>query len=381
MPCQKLFYTIIPVLFFLLNSVSDSPALIENISRDNYTTRTLEPGVRMYNDRTFRFLSPIPAAVNFQTYLRPLNDDKNSSGTQFLSFELTDEALVYVVYDARATVLPDWLSDWQSFFHQLQSQDGERDLYYKQFPAGAVTLGGNQADGVQQEISMYNVIATPVPEPLFVDSNASGAADGETWATAFSSIQAAIEDPKSETRPIYVAEGLYEERVFMKTNRQVYGGFQVGDTLLEERDANSTNTIINDFIFASPKVAVVFPAANNSTLDGFTITSSNDESPQDGQAIFIRLSSRITISNCKIIGNEKAVEIIDSQVSITDCLFESNKFTCIYVDESEILISKVNFQLNMGTGILVKKSTGMISNCTFKDSITTAAYNIIAFRN
>lgn len=212
----------------------------------------------------------------------------------------------------------------------------------------------------------------PADSPLYVLSTATGFADGETWETAYSSIQAAIEDPKSETRPIFVAEGLYEERVFMKTDRKVYGGFQAGDTELNDRDQTSTKTIISVFVFASPKSAVTFSGIQNSMLSGFLLTSSDDGTPMQGQAIDIKQSSAILVSKCWIEGSETPIQINDSNVSIEESYFTSNKFSCIDALDSTVNMSNLHFQTNLGEGILVRNCNGEITDCFFKDGLGSA---------
>ena len=129
----------------------------------------LQNGDTQYIDRSYTWSDVGPYAG--EQFIRTANDDKNESGSSFLSFDVNQDVTVYVVYDNRLN-LPSWLSDWSDTGDDLVGGGfpSEGCVLAKDFAAGNVTLGGNENGG-----SMYNVIveesggssstATPTPEP------------------------------------------------------------------------------------------------------------------------------------------------------------------------------------------------------------------------
>lgn len=125
-------------------------------SGKSYVWEVLEPGRLPYIDRTYTF-SSVPASYVGLQYLRTANDDKGSSGSSFLSFEVNQDVTVYVAHDDRFTTKPSWLSGWVDTGLDLVSEGGTLSLFQRGFGAGTVTLGGNTAGGVAEN-SMYTVV-------------------------------------------------------------------------------------------------------------------------------------------------------------------------------------------------------------------------------
>jgi len=119
----------------------------------------------LYIDRTYEILNA-PSELSRFYFLQTANNDKNYSALNFLTFEITQDATVYVAYDVQATDLPDWLSDWDSTEHLFGANTGSHKLYAKDFSAGSVQLGGNMAAGSNGASSNYLVLVGPQPGPL-----------------------------------------------------------------------------------------------------------------------------------------------------------------------------------------------------------------------
>ena len=60
---------------------------------------------------------------------------------------------VFVGYDARATSVPGWMSDWSNTGLRLETTDVPLKLYRKDFSANKILLGGNNGAA-----SMYLVL-------------------------------------------------------------------------------------------------------------------------------------------------------------------------------------------------------------------------------
>jgi hypothetical protein len=150
------------------NGPAESPrtsgVLVSNVSATSGRTYTLDTsgiavGKNVYTDRTYTY-SSVPASVAGAQYIKTANDDKTSTATNLLSFDLGQAADVYVAYDIRATSLPDWLAGWTDTGENLVYGDTLR-LYKKHFSAGTVWLGGNLAAGASGALTNYTVLIKP----------------------------------------------------------------------------------------------------------------------------------------------------------------------------------------------------------------------------
>lgn len=106
---------------------------------------------------------------------------------------------------------------------------------------------------------------------LYVNGmNLSGQCDGRSWVTAFRDIQSGIEAAAAGGGEVWVAAGTYTNNaaavLTMKQCVSVYGGFQGTESTREQRDWTRTTTIDGQ----DARRCVI--GANDSTLDGFTIT-------------------------------------------------------------------------------------------------------------
>lgn len=162
---------------------TDTPvptALITNISVANgktYVQDTMALGETLYIDRTYTFTS-IPDEFLGQEFIRTANDDKALTTSNFLTFTLTQDAAVYVLFDSRFTA-PSWLSSWTDtkitvVATEFNNTQLARRLYLKYFPAGSVTLDANN---LPSNSVMYNVMAVPdtAAEQMLYRINAGGA--------------------------------------------------------------------------------------------------------------------------------------------------------------------------------------------------------------
>lgn len=125
-----------------------------------YGLGKIASGAVLYSDRSYTWQSP-PSVIKGAPYLVTRNADKSLTSTSPLTFTLTAPARVYVAFDPRISPRPSWLTGWTLTGTAVSTTDGSRVLYTKNYPAGAVTLGGNVAPPATPgtNISMYSVIA------------------------------------------------------------------------------------------------------------------------------------------------------------------------------------------------------------------------------
>lgn len=270
----------------------------------------------------------------------------------------------------------------------------------------------------------------------YVDKdNASGIENGTSWATAFTTIQTAIDWASVSGGDVWVAEGTYSERrtspnedgtandtgsIVMKSGVHIYGGFLGNEANLEDRDWSANVTTLDG---ATSRDATQLPAyhviigADNSTLDGFTVTGGNANAgvdhSDDGGGLF-NFSASPTVKNCTFTANHAtggggaianksgsspviencvfsnnnnpsfggAIYNLDSSSpEINDCHFESNKAqiwggAIRNENQSEPVVTNSHFVTNLATRSDLSAYGGAVSNDssspTFRDCFFTS---------
>ncbi len=147
----------------------------------------LLPNSLPYIDRTYLFTT-IPAPLTSTTYIQTANNDKNSTGSTLVSFDVNQPVTVYVSHDDRISPKPAWLNSFTPTGGTLITSDTDFDLYSQTFPAGTINLGGNRESG--KGGSMYSVAVVTEGGAPIVDTTPpsspsilSAIADSSTQAT------------------------------------------------------------------------------------------------------------------------------------------------------------------------------------------------------
>jgi hypothetical protein len=125
---------------------------------------------KYYIDRDFVATS-MPDEIKGAQWIMTANDDKNSTGDDFLTFEIDQPAVVWVAHDSRGEkdkggVPPNWLSDEFKQHPDLKidvtdTNMGFFTLWEKEFKKGTVTLGGNADPPAAGQGSNYIVLIMP----------------------------------------------------------------------------------------------------------------------------------------------------------------------------------------------------------------------------
>ena len=149
---------------------------ISNTSPASYSWGLLAVGATQYVDRTFTFTA-VPAAYLGLDFLQTANDDKGSSGVPWITFDVAQDVTVTVAHDDRFGTKPSWMSGFVDTGDDLVSGGGTFSLWSMVFPAGTVTLGGNN-DAGQYVNSMYSVVVGPASAPP-TDTDGDGLSDAE----------------------------------------------------------------------------------------------------------------------------------------------------------------------------------------------------------
>lgn len=147
----------------------------------------------------------------------------------------------------------------------------------------------------------------------YVDASAPPGGDGTSWATAFNSVQPAI-DAASPSHQIWVAAGTYTPTTVLQppdprsasfvisNRRQLFGGFNGTETSLSQRNpALYDDTILSGDLGAPGDASdnayrvVVLPSfslnAVAATIDGFRITGGNAVGHGNGGGVFASITT------------------------------------------------------------------------------------------
>lgn len=152
--------------YFVIGKDSVQPALISNISATSgrtYALADLVVGALLYTDRVYPATS-LPSFLNNAAFIKPPNDDKTNKSASLLSFDLSQPATVYILYDPRATSIPLWMSTWTKVAGQIVGFNDSKitylDIYSRSFATpGRITLGGNLASPAAGSQDNYIVAA------------------------------------------------------------------------------------------------------------------------------------------------------------------------------------------------------------------------------
>ncbi len=104
---------------------------------------------------------------------------------------------------------------------------------------------------------------------VFVDFNATGTGDGSSWINAMTEIQPAIDNAyQLGGLDVWVAKGVYSEKITLNKNVALYGGFIGTESIRDERDYSLNETIIDG---GGSGNVVIAPYLNpTAVIDGFT---------------------------------------------------------------------------------------------------------------
>ncbi len=225
---------------------------------------------------------------------------------------------------------------------------------------------------------------------VYVDADATdGLNNGTSWTNAFTNLQKAMRT--SSTAEIWVADGTYkatdvpdgdatDKKTYsfvLRSGMHVYGGFAGGETARSQR-----NPAVNETILDGDGAYHVVVGADNSTLDGVTVTggdASGDWEANFGGGLFNFYSSpRIngcTFKNNRALDSGGAIANDYSDPIITNCIFVSNLATyggAISNMNSNAQIINCTFNNNtagFGGGVDNYWSIATVLNCIFWENI------------
>ncbi len=246
--------------------------------------------------------------------------------------------------------------------------------------------------------------------PIFVDSNASGANNGSSWANAFTSLQSALAVANS-TKQVWVAAGTYiphasdRKGTFnLLTGTKMYGGFNGTETATSQRNVKTNITVLSGDLLGNDNNTILDTEATRSdnsyhvitlrgapqdvVVDGFTISGGNANGSTSvscataaasqyydirGGAIYVNTyvsgqSITAMFSNCileKNTGTNVAVFSSFTPCGVTNMSFDVDFESCIIRNNYSKDLTNMLFSGASGYTIYAR---GSISNSLFYDN-------------
>lgn len=145
-----------------------------------YERHEMRVGARCYADSDAYKITRLPVALSGLPAVRTASLDREEQKERFLRFFLERPARVYVAYKLNAASLPHWLQSFEPEDMQLEvAQWTSRvtfQLYGKDFPAGMVVLGANQAPGYRGEDNLQYLVVVRSADAHVANQAARGTA-------------------------------------------------------------------------------------------------------------------------------------------------------------------------------------------------------------
>ncbi|MEN6372381.1 MAG: right-handed parallel beta-helix repeat-containing protein [Armatimonadota bacterium] len=245
-----------------------------------------------------------------------------------------------------------------------------------------VDIGADESDGTQW----------PVNPPIIVRvrPNGNDSSDGSSWTLAKKTLQAGIDAvfANESGGEVWVAAGTYNEHITIKTDIDVYGGFDGTENQRQERNFNTNKSIIDGS--GNGHVVSASGFATNACIDGFTIRNSGSSGTVYYYGIYCINSSIPTITNSTITGNSSGICCVSSNPVITNNIISGHLSSGISCNSSNPVIANNIISESAYYGIFCAKSSKpAIANNTiifngsgiynYTSSSPAVTNNIIAF--
>jgi len=210
------------------------------------------------------------------------------------------------------------------------------------------------------------ILQLSVQGVVYVNKNAAGANNGNSWADAYTTIQAGINDADVADEEVWVAQGTYPEAITMLSGAKLYGGFNGTETSRSQRNWTTNITTIDGSTARGGLPAyhtVTMDSITSCTIDGFTITGGNANGPTEpydinGGGIYcVNLNNTNSIVNNIISGN-----------SATYCGGILCYYSSITITNNKI---SGNSAIDDGGGIGCSNSSSTINNNTISGNSAT----------
>ena len=209
-------------------------------------------------------------------------------------------------------------------------------------------------------------LGVPAFAVVYVDFDAAGPAhDGNSWGTAYLTIQAGVSDPRAPAQDVWVATDNYNENVNITVeNVAVLGGFDP-DPL--DPDPLGNRVLGSSIVTPLVTSTSVFQATTGTILDGFTISGGL----ADLGAAVKSTGTSLIVQNCTISGNHArmgaGLYATAGYMAAKLCTFTNNTARDTFANPG----------IAEGGAIWGQNCTLAVSDCTFTNQIATVSEDLI----
>ncbi len=189
---------------------------------EGYCSSYVDVGDQYYTDREYT-ITELPEPLKNCLWIKTQNSDKYLTDDDYIQFQLTRDATIYIAYDNRASAVPHWLlSGFEQTGYTIQSSDDEStfNIWKGRFPAGDVTLGANSATGAEGVQTNYIVLIDIPIQMLDPRDNKSGIGNDVifSWETPgnFGSYDLQISENQNMSSPLQNINNILSPRYLLK---------------------------------------------------------------------------------------------------------------------------------------------------------------------
>lgn len=235
---------------------------------------------------------------------------------------------------------------------------------------------------------------------IYVNQNATGLNNGETWTNAYTNLQDALYSigseqwNKFESCQIWVAKGVYkptndttrDAKFYIKTSTKLFGGFSGTETNLTQRNFNTNETILsgdigvqNDSSDNSQNILYMENVDSTTEINGFTISNAYNKysygcaisclAEGSGSNCLPTFKNLTVKNNCAIYTSSAFRSIIDLRGPQFFPSRPDPLSYCIPTFDSCTIID------NYGTGIFHSNATSIVMNSAIENNYRGLYYS------
>jgi predicted outer membrane repeat protein len=233
---------------------------------------------------------------------------------------------------------------------------------------------------------------------LHVDETAAPGGDGNSWTTAFQTVEEAL-PARAYGQHLLVAQGVYlpdeinskRTNTFTLEDGALYGGFPSGGSLPKFRDPVAHKTVLSGDLLQNANGnltddshhVVTIPQDSFGVVDGFIVHFGNTQGASDarGGGIYAPSNAQLFLRDSSVLlntstGNAGGIYLgNDSVAVIEDCLIQENNAASngggIYASSSAVFLNNTEFDDNSafrGGAVYGLFSSGEWSDLLFQDN-------------
>ena len=235
------------------------------------------------------------------------------------------------------------------------------DLQLTFAPTAGVPLAGAMLIDSTDPMAPHFPIAlsgTGAKTRFYVVAGNPGAGNGQSWATAFASINAALASPLVlDNAEIWVRQGTYNLSGKLSVNRRlsIYGGFSGSETNLSQRDWLANETVVD-----GGHTNECFEVLTNATVDGFTVQNGQPATYVMGGGFTVK-GGDVTIAHClirnntaKMYGGAVGADYAVRSLTLRGCVISNNAgyySSAVYVPGATLVVEDCVIRDNLpGSG-------------------------------